>query len=76
MMKFPDEQAFREKVRQAMQNNDGAAVESAFEDYAKEVKFNRQILEESKERMIRDAREHTHKMYEVLDEKRDRDSSS
>ena len=76
MMKFPDEQAFRERVRQAMRNNDEDAMGKALEEYATEIVRSGQVLEMNKERMIREAREYLHKKFEALDAKRDQGSSS
>ena len=75
MMKFPDYQAFRERVRQAMLNNDEVAMDRAFEDYAREVARSGQVLEQSKPRMIREARKHLDEMFKALDAEQDKDSS-
>ena len=76
MMKFPDERAFREKVRQAMLNNDENAMGRALEEYAREVIRSGQVLEMYKEERIREAREYLHEMFKALDAKRDQGSSS
>ena len=76
MMKFPDEQAFRERVRQAMLNNDEDAMGKALEDYARDVMLSGQVLESSKERMIREARDYLHDMFKTLDDELDQGSSS
>ena len=75
MMKFPDERAFREKVRQAMLNDDEIAMGRALEEYARVVRSG-QVLGMYKERMIREAREYLHEMYKALDAKRGQGSSS
>ena len=75
MMKFPDEQTFRERVRQAMQNNDEDAMGRALEEYATEIRRSGQVLEMYKERMIREAREYLHQKFEALDAQRDQGSS-
>ena len=66
----------RERVRQAMLNDDDAAMGRALDDYATEVARSGQILEMYKERMIRKAREYLHEMFKALDAKRDQGSSS
>ena len=76
MMNYPDESAYRERVRQAMLNDDEAAMGRALDDYATEVARSGQILEMYKERMIRKAREYLHEMFKALDAKRDQGSSS
>ena len=76
MMKFPDKRAFREKVRQAMLNDDEIAMGRALEEYAREVVRSGQVLEMYKEGMIREAREYLHEMYKALDAKRGQGSSS
>ena len=76
MMNYPDESAYRERVRQAMLNDDDAAMGRALDDYATEVARSGQILEMYKERMIRKAREYLHEMFKALEAKRDQGSSS
>ena len=76
MMNYPDESAYRERVRQAMLNDDEAAMGRALDDYATEVARSGQILELYKEGMIRKAREYLHEMFKALDAKRDQGSSS
>lgn len=76
MMKFPDEQAFRERVRQAMLDNDEDAMGRALEEYAREVISSGQVLDIYKEGRIREAREYLHEMFKALDAKRDQGSSS
>ena len=74
MMKFPDEQAFREKVRQAMLNNDEAAMGKAWDEYAAEVARSGQITGISKESMIREIRGYMREMFSALDAQRDQAS--
>ena len=76
MMKYPDELSFREKVRQAMLNNNEDAMARALEEYATEVQRSGQILEMYKEEKIREAREYLHEMFKALDHKPAKDSSS
>ena len=45
MIKYPDWHSFREKVRQAMLNNDEDAMGRAMEEYATEIQRSGQILE-------------------------------
>ena len=76
MMKFPDYQAFRERLRQAMLRGDDVAMDRAFEDYAREVVRSGQVLEENKPRMIREAKDYLHEMFKALDAERDQASST
>ena len=76
MMNYPDESAYRERVRQAMLNDDEAAMGRALDDYATEVAHSGQILETCKEGRIRKAREYLQEMFKALDAKRDQGSSS
>ena len=76
MIKYPDWNSFREKVRQAMLNNDEGAMGRAMEEYATEIRRSGQILEMYKEEKIREAKEYLHKMFKELDVHRDQGSSS
>ena len=76
MMNYPDESAYREKVMEAMLNDDEAAMERALEIYATEVARSVQILEMYNEGTIRRAREYLHEMFKALDAKQDEDASS
>ena len=76
MMKYPDELAYREKVRQAMLSDDEAAMDQALDDYATEVARSGEILEMYKEGKIREAREYLHEMFKALDDRREQGSPS
>ena len=66
MTDFPNDMAYRERVRQAAEKKDEDAMGRALEDYARDVVRSR-LDDTSKERMIREAREYLHKMWEDLD---------
>ena len=76
MIKYPDWYSFREKVRQAMLNNDEDAMGRAMEEYATEIQRSGQILEVYKEEKIREAKEYLHEMFKELDVHRNQGSSS
>ena len=67
MRRFPDWNVFKEKIEQAVLNNDEEAMGRAAEDYGFDVQRSNKVLESSKGRMIREAMDYFHKKREELD---------
>lgn len=70
MEQFPDSASYRERVRQAMLNDDEDAMDKALDYYCLEIMRSRALTEDGKIREIRDSHKFLHEMFNVLDENR------
>ena len=65
MEQFPDSASYRERVRQAMLNDDEDAMDKALDYYCLEIMRSRALTEDGKIREIRDSHKFLHEMFNV-----------